>query len=85
LDINKFNALNQVDPCLVIIKAKVDAPFQEKIFFFGFMITGKISSRLKASNSIMSTIDSFGKSSWITLSVALRSGECCLKYNVGHD
>ena len=40
---------------------------------FGLMITGQGSNRLKASNSIMSTIASFGKSSWITLSVAWRS------------
>ena len=40
---------------------------------FGLMITGQGSNRLKASNSIMSTIASCGKSSWITLSVAWSS------------
>ena len=37
---------------------------------FGLIITGHGSKRLKASSSVMSTIASLGKSSWITFSVA---------------
>ena len=37
LDIIKCNAFNQVDPCLVIIKQKVDVLFQEKIVFIVFI------------------------------------------------